>query len=72
MPKHELFGKHIDPACCYCEHSTPTQNAALLRCRFQGNVDAAASCRRFRYDPLRRVPTRQVVLPHYDEEEFKL
>ena len=72
MPKNELFGKHIDPACCYCEHSLPVEGQVHLNCRFKGRVDPAASCRRFSYDPLRRVPTRQVVLPSYSDEEFKL
>lgn len=72
MPKQELFGKHIDPACCYCEHSTPTRSEAHLECRLKGIVAPGESCRRFRYDPLRRVPTRQVVLPRYSDEEFKL
>jgi len=72
MPKNELFGKHIDPACCYCEHSLPVEGQIHLNCRFKGRVDPAASCRRFSYDPLRRVPTRQVVLPSYSDEEFKL
>ena len=67
-----MFGKHIDPACCYCEHSLPVEGQIHLNCRFKGRVDPAASCRRFSYDPLRRVPTRQVVLPSYSDEEFKL
>ena len=73
MPKNKLFGKHIDPACCYCEHSTPCDDPAALSCRYKGKVDAASSCRRFCYDPLRRVPTRQAVLPgYYNKEEFEL
>ena len=72
MPKNELFGKHIDPACCYCEHSTPTGNERVLTCRYKGKVAPGTSCRRFCYDPLRRVPTRQVFLPSYGSEEFKL
>ncbi|MBR5559033.1 MAG: hypothetical protein IKU72_02155 [Oscillospiraceae bacterium] len=72
MPKNELFGKHIDPACCYCEHSLPEEAQTTLNCRFKGKVEPSGSCRRFSYDPLRRVPTRQVVLPSYSDEEFKL
>jgi len=72
MPKNELFGKNIDPACSYCEHSIPTENQALLNCPFKGKVDAAASCPRFCYDPLRRKPVRQLVLPKYSAEEVKL
>ena len=72
MPKNELFGKHIDPACCYCEYSTPTPNPAQLNCRFKGKVEPAESCRRFEYDPLRRVPTRQILLPSYSDEDFSL
>ena len=72
MPKNELFGKNIDPACSYCEHSIPTGSEAVLNCPHKGKVAPGESCRRFRYDPLRRVPTRQVVLPSYGLEEFKL
>jgi hypothetical protein len=72
MPKNELFGKNIDPACSYCQHSTPTQDPAVLNCPHKGKVEAGASCRRFFYDPLRRVPTPQLVLPKFDAEEFKL
>jgi len=72
MIKRPLFGSRVDPACCYCQHSTPGDDPAFLTCRHKGKVQAGASCRRFRYDPLRRTPARQTVLPHYTKEEFEI
>ena len=74
MPKNELFGKHIDPACCYCEHSLPVEGQIHLNCRFKGRVDPAASCRRFSYDPLKRIPPRPQMLSSegFEKKDFEL
>lgn len=43
----------------------------MVLCRNRGVVSPYFACRRFRYDPLMRVPHRQV-LPHYDPKDFSL
>ena len=56
--KRPLFGNFVEPACRYCQH--------------RGVVAPYDSCRKYRYDPLRRVPSRQPVLPQYDQSDFEL
>ena len=66
-----LFRKKMEPRCAYCEKGSNLENG-MVACIHKGVVEDTFHCRRFRYDPLRRVPTRQVVLPSYGLEEFKL
>ena len=48
-----------------------TVPTALRRCKNRGVVSPYFACRKFRYDPLLRVPHRQE-LPHYDPKDFSL
>ena len=57
MFKKPPYGTKISPACAYCTN--------------RGVVSPYFACRKFRYDPLLRVPHRQE-LPHYDPKDFSL
>ena len=35
-------------------------------------VECGARCRRFRYDPLKRIPKRPAALPEYRQEDFSI
>ena len=50
-----MFRKNVEPACAYCRHSREAEEDEYI-CMKQGIVSAWGSCRRFSYDPLRRVP----------------
>ena len=52
-----LFQKDIEPRCAYCQRGTQLEEDKIL-CVKKGVVSAAAHCRAFRYDPLKRVPPR--------------
>lgn len=56
-------------ACAYCSNASPLLNEDMMLCRKSGIVAAGGSCRKFRYDPLKRVPSLppQVILPEKDE-----
>ena len=56
-----LFRKDIEPRCAYCALSRPLDETHVL-CRKNGPMEPTESCRAFRYDPLRRVPTKPAVL----------
>ncbi|HRL03837.1 MAG TPA: hypothetical protein PKX81_02810 [Gemmiger formicilis] len=43
----------------------------MVLCKNRGVVSPYFACRKFRYDPLLRVPHRQE-LPHYDPKDFSL
>ena len=54
--------------------TAPTALRRLTRkwlCKNRGVVSPYFACRKFRYDPLLRVPHRQE-LPHYDPKDFSL
>lgn len=70
--KRPLFGNHIEPACRFCTHARENFDKRMILCQHQGVVAPYYSCRRFRYDPLLRVPARQAVLPKYDSSDFEL
>lgn len=61
-----LFRKKIDRYCIYCQFAGKIDEDSVI-CRFCGVVPAAHHCRRFRYDPLKRVPSRPKPLAAEDE-----
>ena len=71
MFKKKLYGTKIAPACSYCIYGTPASDRKMIFCRRRGVVSPYYSCRKFRYDPLMRVPRRQE-LPQLDPSDFTL
>lgn len=68
--KQLLFGAAIIPACCYCEYAFVTDNC--YSCAAKGKVAADFSCKKFLYDPFKRIPKKKPVLPEYKREEFSI
>ncbi len=68
-----LFRKKIEKRCAYCTHAGQTGGEKLL-CSRCGFVSPDGSCRRFRYDPIKRVPSRYQAkdFSQFSEEDFKL
>ena len=68
-----LFRKKIQRACVYCTHGTAVDDGKIL-CTKCGMVDAESECRRFCYDPCKRIPPRQKALDfsQYDHADFSL
>jgi hypothetical protein len=69
----KLFRKNMEPHCIYCEKGTQIneQEVACLKC---GVVSVEYCCRKFRYDPLKRVPPRPAALDvsGFQEQDFKI
>ena len=70
--RRKFFGNQIEPACEYCANGTKSKDGESILCERQGVVAPYYSCRKFSYDPLKRVPKRTPKLPEYDAEMFKL
>lgn len=68
----KLFGSKINPACTYCFYGEKTEDNTGVLCRRKGVMPLDGSCRKFKYDPLKREPKRMPELPVYHEEDFKL
>lgn len=68
----KLFGNRIEPACAYCRFGSISANGRMILCEKAGVVAPYYSCKKYRYDPLRRVPAPLAQLPEYDSAEFEL
>lgn len=69
-----LFQEKIDPRCVYCLRAVALDNGQMA-CPKMGIVSPGGACRKFRYDPLKRVPPRPaapLVLPASSGEDFSL
>ncbi len=68
-----LFRKDIEPRCIYCAHGNAVNDREVV-CPRKGVTDAAYHCKRFKYDPLKRVPPRPVKLEtgRLRAEDFKI
>ena len=68
-----LYREDIEGCCEYCRYSRPMGDGEAV-CERRGIVSVSGCCRRFRYDPLRRIPERPAVVASrtYTEEEFAL
>lgn len=68
-----LFRKKHPRSCSYCAYGTIIDNAHVL-CMKRGVVDSSKACRKFSYDPCKRIPPRPKALDFgkYKDEDFSL
>lgn len=72
LGKKKLFGSTVPPACTYCAFSRPASDKRMLLCRKCGVVSPYYKCKKYEYDPLKRVPRRPPALPTFTADDFKL
>lgn len=68
-----LFRKQIVPACRHCRYSAMLDANQML-CVKKGVVSMYFGCKKFRYDPCKRIPPRPKA-PDFDkfrDEDFAL
>ena len=68
-----LFRKKIERSCSYCQHGTSMDDDKIL-CAKNGVVSADCSCRKFEYNPCKRIPPKMKALDtkKYEEIDFSL
>ena len=68
-----LFRKKIAKSCLYCRHATKLNDEQIL-CAKKGVIDCSSSCRKFRYDPCKRIPVKAKAMDfsQYSTEDFQL
>ncbi|MBO5952716.1 MAG: hypothetical protein J6Q53_01100 [Oscillospiraceae bacterium] len=68
-----LFRKKIERSCSYCAYGTKIDDEQVL-CTKKGVVPVCGKCRKFSYDPCKRVPPKVKALDFqkYDKEDFSL
>ena len=68
-----LFRKMTEHRCCYCLNCTKLSNDQML-CVKKGVVSANGKCRKFTYDPCKRIPGKAKALDFskYEHEDYSL
>lgn len=68
-----LFRKKMEKRCEYCAHSTRLDEDTVL-CAKKGVRGADAKCRKFQYDPCKRVPAKAKALDFekYNQYDYSL
>ena len=69
----KLFNKNdITPSCSYCVHGKPSPDKESVLCLKRGLVNLDYSCKKFKYDPLKRKPMRPKAIEKFEESDFAL
>jgi len=64
--------KSHDARCAYCMNARIPKDGTVVLCKYKGITEPDSSCRKFKYDPLKRVPTKLKLSSDFSEDEFKL
>lgn len=68
----KLLNESIYPACAYCKHGTNFIKQETILCIKFGVVDSNYSCKKFKYDPLKRIPKTHKKLNNFDANDFSI
>ncbi len=68
-----LFRKKIERSCAYCLYGTQLEDEQIL-CAKKGLKTPEDKCRKFRYDPCKRIPTKAKPMDFskYENQDFSL
>lgn len=68
-----LFRKKIDRSCAYCVFAARLEDGSFL-CSKRGLKTPEDQCRKFRYDPTKRIPAKAKALDFskYEAQDFSL
>ena len=68
-----LFRKKIQKSCSYCVHGTAIEDDRIL-CAKRGIVACDGKCRKFEYDPCKRVPSKPKAIDFakFDDQDYSL
>ena len=70
--KSKLFNQDCSPSCSLCARCRKSPTESEMLCIVMGVVPEDFSCRKFRYDPLKRKPREANLQSLYAAEDFKL
>ena len=70
--KRKILGAGIPPKCRYCRFGTAAPDGDAVICPKKGVLDKDASCKKFRYDPLKRAPRQAPDMLTFSESDFTL
>lgn len=62
----------IDPKCEYCIHARIPEDRSEALCSKKGVVPLDYSCKKFKYDPIKRVPQKITLQSIFTQEDFSI
>ena len=66
----KLFNKSVKKSCAWCKYGRKSEYSNEIFCKKRGVVTADDYCRKYNYDPLKRVPDRQTVSKEFSNNDF--
>ncbi len=69
----KLFSKEIEPCCIYCARSRKVNENEVI-CIKHGIVSCNFKCRKYKYDPTKRIPPEPAVFDSttFSADDFKI
>ena len=69
----KLYGQNITPSCEICEYVSQRPDNTLS-CQYKGAVQKGDKCRKFKYDPCKRIPLKMNTtdFTKYDKDDYTL
>jgi hypothetical protein len=68
----KILGDNITPKCEYCGFGTPAPDGEHILCEKAGLPSPDFSCKKFKYDPLKRTPLKPREMGEFTADDFKL
>lgn len=66
------FDKKLQKSCMWCVYGTKSDYSDEIFCKKHGVTTRADACRRYKYDPLKRVPKSVKPSENYTAEDFSI
>lgn len=70
--KKKILGENIEPKCEYCQFGNISPESDTVLCLKKGVLNRDDSCKKFRYDPLKRIPRQAPEPLPYSAGDFSL
>lgn len=68
----KLFNKEQIKRCDTCLYGELAQDNTSILCEKKGLKEPDGFCKKYKYDPLKRVPLKQIIDTDYSPEDFML
>lgn len=66
-----MKNKAVEPMCEYCQRVHMQSDGSLV-CEKKGEVSGDESCKKFKYDPLKRKPRKPKLNLDFSAEDFQI
>lgn len=70
--RRKLYGNSIEATCEFCVFGRRSSDGKAILCPKKGVMPLYHHCRKFVYDPLKRIPKRPPEISGYTEDDFRI